>query len=214
MTRSVQSSSTSLGSTVFGLVVPLALSVLVLLAVSPSAHAATQADIVGTWSTGNAAVLTGPTFGKPFNSSFNYPTVAGYSFSFTADGYFEQAQFTWNSNATHHNCIEAVVLWQHGTYSINKNGSLTTDPSVFPGDGKIQVQNACSQTTTNVYYYQEPGLYANFAVGDWRGKDMLRLAQFDGQLMPRMFLVSRDPSGYMFPTEYITNTSTGTFEIH
>lgn len=49
---------------------------------------------------------------------------------------------------------------------------------MFPGDGKIQVQNACSQTTTNVYYYQEPGLYANFAVGDWRGKDMLRVSCF------------------------------------
>ncbi|GAA5939642.1 uncharacterized protein JCM15063_005241 [Sporobolomyces koalae] len=178
------------------------------------ALAATQADIIGTWSTGNAAVLTGPTFGRPFNNSFNYPPVAGYSFSFTEDGYFEQAQFTWNSNATHHNCIEAVVIWQHGNYTIHNNGSLTTDPSVFPGDGRIQVQNACAAVTTNIYYYQEPGLYASFSASTWRGQDMIRLAQFDGQLLPRMFLVSRDPSKYMFPTEYITNTSTGTFEIH
>ncbi|GAA5869594.1 hypothetical protein JCM16303_000520 [Sporobolomyces ruberrimus] len=213
MSPSTRSATTPLRKLV-GLVSTLLLPLAFLGQIVTLARAATQADIIGTWSTGHAAVLTGPTFGRPFNNTFNYPSVAGYSFSFTADGYFEQAQFTWNSNATHHNCIEAVVIWQHGTYQINSNGSLTTDPSVFPGDGRIQVQNACSATTTNIYYYQEPGLFANFAVGDWRGKDVLRLAQFDGQLMPRMFLVDRDPSGYMFPSEYITNTSTGTFEIH
>ncbi|GAA6062418.1 hypothetical protein JCM10212_006053 [Sporobolomyces blumeae] len=179
----------------------------------PVTAAPSVSDLVGTWSTGSGAVLTGPAFGIPYNNSFASPAVAGYSFSFTEDGYFEQAQFTWNSNATHHNCIEAVEIWQHGNYTLHSNGSITTDPTVFPGDGRIKVQNACAATTTQIYYYSEPALYLNYQVADWRGKDMLRFAQFDGQLMPRMFLVSRDPSQYMFPTEYITNTSTGTFVI-
>lgn len=74
------------------------------------------------------------------NNSFAYPNVSGYSFSFTEDGYFEQAQFTWNSNATDPHCIEAVVLWQHGTYEVNSDGSITTDPTPFKGDGRIQVR--------------------------------------------------------------------------
>lgn len=28
----------------------------------------------------------------PYNNSFIYPNVTGYSFSFTEDGYFEQTQ--------------------------------------------------------------------------------------------------------------------------
>ena len=30
--------------------------------------------------------------GVPYNNSFIYPNVTGYSFSFTEDGYFEQTQ--------------------------------------------------------------------------------------------------------------------------
>lgn len=30
--------------------------------------------------------------GVPYNNSFIYPNVTGYSFSFTSDGYFEQTQ--------------------------------------------------------------------------------------------------------------------------
>lgn len=76
----------------------------------------------------------------PQNNSFSYPNVSGYSFSFTEDGYFEQAQFTWNANATDPHCIEAVVIWQHGTYEVLGNGSITTNSSVFAGDGRIQVR--------------------------------------------------------------------------
>ncbi|BGP38562.1 Reversal of tor2 lethality [Rhodotorula kratochvilovae] len=159
---------------------------------------------VGTWSTGTGGPLTGPSFGVPYNNSFNYPSVAGWSFSFTEDGYFEQAQFTWNSNAADPHCIEAVVIWQHGTYQVHSNGSITTDPTPFQGDGRIQVQNACAAVSSNIYYYNNPGLYKTWAVSQWRGKTMLRLGQYDGQLMPRLYLVSDTPTDYMFPREQIT----------
>lgn len=73
--------------------------------------------------------------------------MSGYSFSFTEDGYFEQAQFTWNANATDPHCIEAVVIWQHGTYEVLGNGSITTNSSVFAGDGRIQVRRAALSWT-------------------------------------------------------------------
>ncbi|POY72437.1 hypothetical protein BMF94_4263 [Rhodotorula taiwanensis] len=167
---------------------------------------------VGTWSTGNGNVLTGPSLGAPYNNSFIYPNVTGYSFSFTSDGYFEQTQFTWNPNATDPH-FEAIVLWQHGTYEVLTNGSITTNPTVFNGDGRIQTQNACSAVSSNIYYYNEPGLYQTWAVAPWRGKTMLRLGKYDGSLLPRMYLVSSDPSQFMFPTKFITNSSIGTYQI-
>lgn len=67
------------------------------------------------------------------------------------------------------------MLWQHGTYEVLTNGSITTNPTVFNGDGRIQVQNACSAVSSNIYYYNEPGLYKTWAVAPWRGKTMLRV---------------------------------------
>ncbi|GAA6011238.1 hypothetical protein JCM10207_008273 [Rhodosporidiobolus poonsookiae] len=168
---------------------------------------------VGIWSTGNGDVLTGTAFGVPYNNSFNYPRVAGYSFSFTDDGYFEQAQFTWTSNATDHHCIEASVLWAHGTYEVLANGSITTDPTVFKGDGRVQAQNACKSTSSNIYYYNEKGLFKTWATSEWRGKTMLRLGSYDGSLLPRMYKVSDTPRDYMHPTESITDSSAGTYTM-
>ncbi|TNY21420.1 chaperone for protein-folding within the ER, fungal-domain-containing protein [Rhodotorula diobovata] len=159
---------------------------------------------VGTWTTGTGGPLTGPAFGVPFNNSFAYPNVSGYSFSFTEDGYFEQAQFTWNSNATDPHCIEAVVLWQHGTYEVNSDGSITTDPTPFKGDGRIQIQNACASVSSRLDYYNQPGVYKAWSVSDWRGLTMLRLSQYDGKLMPRLYLVSDQPADYMYPTQWLT----------
>ncbi|GAA5836266.1 hypothetical protein JCM9279_002243 [Rhodotorula babjevae] len=168
---------------------------------------------VGTWTTGPGGPLTGPTFGVPYNNSFSYPNVSGYSFSFTEDGYFEQAQFTWNANATDPHCIEAVVIWQHGTYEVLGNGSITTNSSVFAGDGRIQVQNACTAVSSMYDYYSQAGLYRSWTVSPWRGKTMLRLSQFDGALMPRLYLVSDTPTDFMFPTRWLTNTSADTWVL-
>lgn len=71
--------------------------------------------------------------------------------------------------------VEAIVLWQHGTYEVLTNGSITTNPTVFNGDGRIQTQDACSAVSSNIYYYNEPGLYQTWAVAPWRGKTMLRV---------------------------------------
>lgn len=152
--------------------------------------------------------------------------------------------------------VEAVLLWQHGTYEVLSNGSITTNPTIFEGDGRIQTQNACAAISSNIYYYNQPALYKTWAVAPWRGKQMLRvrssdlpaplslpaepradprvpsssmysldnvrcaaewlppahvpltklapLCAVDGSLLPRMYLVSSEPSQYMFPTKFIT----------
>lgn len=85
--------------------------------------------------------------------------------------------------------VEAVLLWQHGTYEVLSNGSITTNPTVFEGDGRIQTQNACSAISSNIYYYNQPALYKTWAVAPWRGKQMLRVRSF-GSAAP--FYTSHD----------------------
>ncbi|ORY79332.1 chaperone for protein-folding within the ER, fungal-domain-containing protein [Leucosporidium creatinivorum] len=162
-------------------------------------------DVVGTWSTGSGAVLTGTAFGNPVNNTFDYPPVAGYSYSFTEDGWYEEASFTWTSNATDHHCIQANIIWQHGTYKVNANGTITTDSTMFAGDGRVQVQNACAAQSSAIYYYQENNLFATWAVSTWRGKTMLRLGSYDGSLLPRMYKISDTPRDYMFDSLYLSN---------
>jgi hypothetical protein len=48
-------------------------------------------------------------------------------------------------------CIEAVIIWQHGTYTVNDNGTISTSSDVFAADGRIQTQNACSAVTSSIY---------------------------------------------------------------
>ena len=77
--------------------------------------------------------------------------------------------------------VEAVLLWQHGTYEVLSNGSITTNPTIFEGDGRIQTQNACAAISSNIYYYNQPALYKTWAVAPWRGKQMLRVRSSDLQ---------------------------------
>jgi len=70
-------------------------------------------SLVGTWSSGSGAVLTGQgpngvreqpltqtSFYNPMKRQFSVPPTAGYSYSFTEDNKFETAQFFYQSNRT------------------------------------------------------------------------------------------------------------------
>lgn len=70
---------------------------------------------------------------------------------------------------------------------------------MFPGDGRIQVQDACAATSSIITYYNQPGLYASYSTSPWRGKTMLQLQAFDGSLMPRMYQITTNPTLYMYP---------------
>lgn len=54
-------------------------------------------ELVGTWSTNNN-ITCGPTFIDPVRGNFSVPSNPGSSFSFTSDGYFEEAYYTINAN--------------------------------------------------------------------------------------------------------------------
>lgn len=163
-------------------------------------------DIVGTWSSGSGKVQTGEGFCTPQDYSFNVPPTTGISYSFTQDGYYEEATYKFNSNASQPQCIQAVLIWQHGTYKLVDNDGMegiTTHP--IAEDGRIQVEDPCAAssnvlTTSNITREFQKYLPFDDPVKD---KAALQLYDFDGSLLAPMYLISRQPN--MLPTGSITN---------
>ncbi|KAI5481008.1 ROT1 protein [Pseudohyphozyma bogoriensis] len=166
----------------------------------------------GTWSTGSGAVVTGSGFADPMNNAkpFTYPANTGISYSFTDDGYFEEAQYRFNSNASEPHCATAVVIWQHGRYYFHDNGSITMDSSMFEADGRVQVQDPCAATTEILTYYSQFELFNSWTItiDVNHAAYMLQLYRYDGSLFPRLYLTVRPPT--MLPTTYLTLYSNGT----
>lgn len=54
--------------------------------------------LVGTWTTKSKAVFTGPGFYNPVTDKLTEPSHPGISYSFTADGHYEQAYYRAISN--------------------------------------------------------------------------------------------------------------------
>lgn len=161
-------------------------------------------DLEGTWSS-NAAVSTGGNFCVPAEMKFNYPENTGISYSFTNDGFFEEAQYRYTSNASNPACIQASVIWQHGTYNLNDNGSITLYP--FGPDGRIQVQDPCAAVTNIITYYNQQTLYADWGItiDEQTRNYVLKLNRFDGAKMPYMYLRAKPPN--MLPTQLLTGTN-------
>ncbi|KAK4701148.1 hypothetical protein P7C70_g5092, partial [Phenoliferia sp. Uapishka_3] len=141
------------------------------------------------------------------NKPFTYPANTGIAYSFTDDGYFEEAQYRFNANASEPHCATAVVIWQHGKYYFHNNGSLTLDPEPFVADGRIQVQDPCAATTEVLTYYSQFELYNawTITIDVHHAAYMLQLYRFDGSLFPRLYLTVRPPT--MLPTSSLAAAS-------
>lgn len=92
------------------------------------------------------------------------------------------------------------MLWQHGNYTFESNGSITTQP--IKDDGRIQVQDPCADETTVMTYYYEPGMFRNWLiVNDVNHQQyMLQLYDFDGSMLQRMYLTYRPAT--MWPSAF------------
>ncbi|KAK1922045.1 chaperone for protein-folding within the ER, fungal-domain-containing protein [Papiliotrema laurentii] len=158
----------------------------------------------GTWSS-NPAVSTGGSFCVPAEMKFTYPENTGIAYSFTNDGFFEEAQYRYTSNGSNPSCIQATIFWQHGTYGLNDNGSITLYP--FGPDGRIQVQDPCAAVTNIITYYNQQTLYSDWGITieEQSRNYVLKLNRFDGAKMPYMFLTARPPN--MLPTQLLTGTN-------
>jgi len=166
-------------------------------------------SLEGTWSS-NSAITTGSLpsgqdFCTPAEMIFAYPNNTGIAYSFTETGFFEEAQYRYTSNASNPSCIQATIFWQHGTYGLNDNGSMTLYP--FASDGRIQVQDPCAAVTNIITYYNQQTLYADWGitVDQVTGSNTLSLNRFDGAKMPPMHLIFLPPN--MLPTQILTGVN-------
>ncbi|SPO25766.1 related to ROT1 - molecular chaperone in the endoplasmic reticulum [Ustilago trichophora] len=165
-------------------------------------------SIMGTWSSGSQNVTTGLDFFNPVTQEFKLPATAGISYSFTDDGFFEEARYQFTSNAVTNRCFKASLIWQHGTYQFHTNGSITLTP--FPADGYVQVLDPCGAQTSSIYHYSEFELISswyNFQDNHPGFKPAgtsayaLQLQSFDGSKLPQMWLRNRPPN--MLPTKQL-----------
>jgi len=164
--------------------------------------------LLGTWSSGSEHVVTGVGFCNPINFTFTYPATTGISYSFTTDvlpdgsaGYFEEAQYRFTGNGSQPTCIIGVVQWQHGTYTLNSNGSMTLNP--FASDGRQQVQDMCAAQSNIIQQFNQTTLFAEWRIfQDTQRGPKLQLYRFDGDPLSPMYLVAQTPN--MLPTQTLT----------
>ncbi|GAC94599.1 hypothetical protein PHSY_002172 [Pseudozyma hubeiensis SY62] len=144
------------------------------------------------------------------------PTTGGsrrhMEFCFTKDGFWEESLFQWSNDPTDPQCVTALLLWQHGNFSINPiNGTLRMDP--FWGDGFQSQWTGCDTTSSansnntlapvasynQVYLYDTPAVSIDmhFGVSSWK----LEMAQITGELLNPMWKFLNPPS--MLPTDVL-----------
>lgn len=165
-------------------------------------------SIMGTWSSGSQNVTTGLEFFNPVTQEFVLPATAGISYSFTDDGFFEEAKYQFTSNAVTNRCFKASLIWQHGTYEFHTNGSITLTP--FPADGYVQVLDPCGAQTSAIYHYSEFELISSWYnyqdnhpgfMPPGTSAYAMQLNAFDGSHLPMLWLKNRPPN--MLPTKQL-----------
>lgn len=158
-------------------------------------------SLMGTWSTGAGHVVTGLKFFNPVTNSFVYPVTAGQSYSFTDDGYWEQALYLYNTNPAKPNCVSAQLIWQHGTYTLNSNNTLTLNN--FKGDGRQQISDRCAEKSNYVQSYDQKedmnGFEIHLDIHYNKPVWALKMYEFDGTPKPLMYQVYDPPQ--MLPTQ-------------
>lgn len=142
-------------------------------------------------------------FFNPGTGVFTYPKTAGQSYSFTDDGHWEQALFLYETNPSKPSCVSAQLIWQHGTYVLHSNNSLTLTP--FKGDGRQQVSDRCASTSNTVSSYNQVEIMMGFDIKIdthfTKPAYMLQLYEFDGNPKPWMWQIYNPPQ--MLPTEQL-----------
>ncbi|KAI1911695.1 Reversal of tor2 lethality [Ophidiomyces ophidiicola] len=173
-----------------------------------AAYAALDPRLVGTWSTKSKEVITGPGFYDPIRDRFIEPANTGISYSFTADGYFEEAHYRALSNPSAPACVAGFMLFQHGTYSVEADGSLILTPIAV--DGRQLISNPCKGKNSEYFRFNQTETFKRFEPQTDRFHNVRRLNLYkhDGSPMNPMFLVHEPPQ--MLPTQTLNPVVTAT----
>lgn len=164
-----------------------------------SLSVAADVGLEGTWSSKSNQVFTGPGFFDPIEELLIEPALPGICYSFTSDGYFEEAIYQVEGNPQEPECPLAVLIYQHGTYEVLSNGSLVLSP--ISVDGRQLLSQPCDDDGTSSYsrYYQEETFKSYLIQLDsYWGKYELQLYESDGTPMQPLYLTYRPP--LMLPT--------------
>lgn len=159
----------------------------------------------GTWASKSNTVFTGPGFYDPVDELLIEPALPGISYSFTEDGYWEEALYRITSNPKNHSCPSAVLIYQHGTYEKLDNDTLILTP--FEVDGRQLLSEPCSDGGVSVYSrYSQVTTFLKWAVSidNYHGQYKLQLYEWDGTPVQPLYLAYRPP--LMLPTETLNPT--------
>lgn len=83
-------------------------------------------------------------FYDPVNDNLIEPSRPGISYSFTSDGFYEESYYRAISNPADPSCPGAIMQWQHGSYVIGSDGSLTMTPIAV--DGRQLLSQPCQNS--------------------------------------------------------------------
>ena len=81
------------------------------------------------------------------------PSRPGISYSFTSDGYYEEAYYRAISNPANPKCPKAIMQWQHGSYVISSNGSINLTPIAV--DGRQLLSDPCAYSSSIYTRYNQ-----------------------------------------------------------
>ncbi|OBA22111.1 hypothetical protein METBIDRAFT_146502 [Metschnikowia bicuspidata var. bicuspidata NRRL YB-4993] len=178
-----------------------ALCVLQLVAAEPNME-----ELEGTWTSKSNTVFTGPDYYDPVDELLIEPALPGISYSFTSDGYYEEALYRITSNGVDHSCPIASMTYQHGTYELLSNGSLVLTPIAV--DGRQLLSDPCGSSSSNAVYsrYVQSTWFEKYqvSVSSYYGRYMLQIYQFDGSKMQPLYLAYKPP--VMLPTYALNPT--------
>ncbi|KAI0999491.1 hypothetical protein K3495_g8708 [Podosphaera aphanis] len=172
--------------------------------------AAINAQLVGTWASKSGATLTGPSFYNPVDDVFIEPSHTGISYSFTSDGFYEEAYYRAIANPRTPSCPQAILQFQHGTFVENADGSLTLSP--FAVDGRQLQSDPCSSRYALYTRYNQSETMQKYQVytDAYTKMPRLDLYQFDGSRLLPLYLAYSPPQ--MLPTVTMNPTSTATIK--
>ncbi|GKZ66997.1 reversal of tor2 lethality [Aspergillus niger] len=177
---------------------------LLLTAVGTSSSSSAS-DLEGTWTTKSRQVVTGPGFYDPIGDKFLEPNLTGISYSFSADGHYEEAYYRAIANPQDPSCPKGVMQWQHGTYTVNSDGSVDLTPIAV--DGRQLLSDPCQSSTGTYTRYNQTEHFESFAVSvdSYHGVQRLDVKNFDGSPMHPMYLIYKPPQ--MLPTQTLNPSS-------
>ncbi|KAJ5722788.1 hypothetical protein N7488_000823 [Penicillium malachiteum] len=169
--------------------------------------AASVDDLVGTWTTKSREVVTGPGFYDPLVDKLLEPNLTGISYSFDADGHYEEALYRALANPTDPSCPSGIMQWQHGSYVVGTDGTITLTPIAV--DGRQLLSEPCKRATGSYTRYNTTEHFKGFSVSldPYHGVQRLDLTQADGQILHPMYLVYKPPK--MLPTNTLNPNPTG-----